>query len=230
MITLMIIKFDQDQDDLRLVRRHFLDQPLEFPFGQPDQLFDQPSNSQPDKLFDQPPSSSQSDVREGPDYLEGDLDHLFSSSSLEAPLNEPEYFDPLNYYYEGSALDYDFGNLQEEDIEHQRSQNKEQGQMLGEFLEMLNETTPEGREELYELPFSTSKGREELYGLPYSTILGREELNSLPYSATKGREKLYGLAQLRQPSFLLLESREKEPEDEVEFFTTILLTLHVVAR
>ena len=160
MITLMMMKHDQDLDDLQLVRRHFLDQPLEFPFGQPDQLFDQAS-------------SIQSDVKEGLDYLEGEY-HLFSSSSMEVPLTEPEYFDPLNYYDE----DYDFGNLQEEEINNQKVPNKEQaqdeGQMLGEFLEMLNETAPEGREELYDL------------------------------------------AQLRQAGFLPLESKEKEPEEEVK--------------
>ena len=144
-----------------------MDQPLEFPFGQPDQLFDQPA-------------SSQSDVREGLDYLEGDY-HLFASSSQEGAEREPEYFDPLilDFYDEGSAMDYDIGNLQEqEEIEHQKVQNKEQeldpGQMLGEFLEIFNETNPEGR------------------------------------------EQLYGSAQLRQAGFLPLESKAKEPEEEVK--------------
>ena len=163
-----IKKHSQDQNDLQLVRRHFLDQPLEFPFGQPDQLFDQPA-------------SSQSDVGEGLDYLEGDY-HPFAPSSLEQEHaeREPEYFDPLilDYYDEGSAMDYDVNNLQEKAIEHQKVQNNEQAldqnQMLGEFLEMFNETAPEGREELY------------------------------------------GPAQLRQAGFLPLESKEKEPEEEVK--------------
>ena len=171
MITFMIMKRNQDKDDLQLVRRHFLDQPLEFPFGQPDQLFDQPA-------------SSQSDVKEGLDYLEGDF-HLFSSSSMEAPLVGPEYFDPLNYYDE----DYDFGYLQEEEIKDQKVPNKEQaqdeGQMLGEFLEILNETAPEGREELYDL------------------------------------------AQLRQAGFLPLESKEKEPEEEVNFHINPLDSVYI---
>ena len=144
-----------------------MDQPLEFPFGQPDQLFDQPA-------------SSQSDVREGLDYLEGDY-HLFASSSQEDAEREPEYFDPLilDFYDEGSAMDYDVGNPQEEEeIDYKNVQNKEQdldqNQILGEFLETFNETNPEGR------------------------------------------EQLYGSAQLRQAGFLPMESKAKEPEEEVK--------------
>ena len=178
--------YDQVEDDLQLVRRHFLDQPLEFPFGQPDQLFDQPAGEPV--------------VRGGLDYLDGDY-HLFAPSSLEAPLTEPEYFDPLNYYDDGMSLDYDFGNLQEE-VEYQNLQNKEQaqdqGQMLADFLEMLNETTVEEE--------SKTEGREQLY---------EEE--------TEGRGELYELAQLRQAGFLPLESKTKEPEEEVK-------CLHMVKR
>ena len=193
--------YDQVEDDLQLVRRHFLDQPLEFPFGQPDQLFDQPDGEGAGKPV----------VRGGLDYLDGDY-HLFAPSSLEAPLAEPEYFDPLNYYDEGLGMDYDFGNLQEE-IEYQNLQNKEQaqdqGQMLVDFLEMLNETTVkeeskmDGRGELYE---SKTEGREELY---------KKEM--------EGRGELYELAQLRQAGFLPLESKAKEPEEEVK-------CLHMVRR
>ena len=163
-----------------MVRRHFLDQPLEFPFGQPDQLFDQPAGEDPG----QP-------VVEGElDHLDGDF-HLFASSSLEAPLAEPEYFDPLDYYYDGSEMDYDFGNLQEE-IEYQNIQNKEQGQMLADFLKMLNETAVEEESE--------TEGREELYELE-----------------TEGRNGfLYESAQLRQAGLLPLESKAKGPEEEVK--------------
>ena len=131
--------------------------------------------------------------------MDGDY-HLFASSSLEAPLTEPEYFDPLNYYDDGLDMDYDFGNLAEE-IEYQNIQNKEQaqeqGQMMADFLEMLNETTvKEGRE---------TEGREELYKLE-----------------TEGKEELYELAQLRQAGFLPLESKAKEPEEEVNCLQVIM--------
>ena len=156
----MMITYDQDRDYLQSVQRHFLDQPLEFPFGQPDQLFDQHAWK----------ASSQPDVRGGLEYFEGDY-HLFDTGS-----REPEYFDPLlnlDYYDEGSAMDYDFGNLQEQEMEYQNVQT------LSELSKRSNELQQHARE---------------------------------------GGGELDGSAQLRQADgFLPLESKTKEPEEEVKY-------------
>ena len=158
----MMITYDQDRDYLQSVQRHFLDQPLEFPFGQPDQLFDQHAWK----------ASSQPDVRGGLDYFEGDY-HLFDTGS-----REPEYFDPLlnlDYYDEGSAMDYDFGNLQEQEMEYQKVQT------LSELSKRSNETAIE------------------------------------EHAGEEGGE-VDGSAQLRQADgFLTLESKTKEPEEEVKY-------------
>ena len=157
----MMITYDQDRDYLQSVQRHFLDQPLEFPFGQPDQLFDQHAWK----------ASSQPDVRGGLEYFEGDY-HLFDTGS-----REPEYFDPLlnlDYYDEGSAMDNDFGNLHEQEMEYQNVQT------LSELSKRSNETAIEQHD-------------------------------------GEGGEELDGSAQLRQADgFLPLESKTKEPEEEVK--------------
>ena len=164
----MMITYDQDRDYLQSVQRHFLDQPLEFPFGQPDQLFDQHAWK----------ASSQPDVRGGLDYFEGDY-HLFDTGS-----REPEYFDPLlnlDYYDEGSGMDYDFGNLQEQEMEYQKDREV---QTLSELSKRSNETA----------------------------------IEELQQHAGEGGGELDGSAQLRQADgFLPLESKTKEPEEEVKY-------------
>ena len=108
-----------------------MDQPMEFPFGKPDLLFDQPGREGSGEV-------DQQDVKEESDHLDRDYHHLFYEGSLEAPNYFEEYFD------EGFALDYEYPQANYED---QGVQDEEQAiektQDLGDLLG--NKTAPEGR-------------------------------------------------------------------------------------
>ena len=108
-----------------------MDQPMEFPFGKPDLLFDQSGGEGSGEV-------DQKDVKEGSDHLDGDYHHLFYEGSLEAP----EYFE--EYFDEGFALDYEYPQTNDEDQDVQdEEQVIEKTQVLGELLR--NKTAPEGR-------------------------------------------------------------------------------------
>ena len=118
--------------DQVIARRHFLDQPLEFPFGKPDLLFDQPGREGSGEV-------DQEDVKEGSDHLDGDYHHLFYEGSLEAP----EYFE--DYFDEGFALDYEYpqANYEDQSVQDEEQVIIEKTEVLGELLG--NKTAPEGR-------------------------------------------------------------------------------------
>ena len=118
--------------DQVIARRHFLDQPLEFPFGKPDLLFDQPGREGSGEV-------DQQDVKEGSDHLDRDYHHLFYEGSLEAPNYFEEYFD------EGFALDYEYpqANYEDQSVQDEEQVIIEKTEVLGELLG--NKTAPEGR-------------------------------------------------------------------------------------
>merc|ERR1712223_1925879 len=96
------INTHSSDDQLNLAKRHFLDQPMQFPFGKPDLLFDQPGREGSGEV-------DQENLKVGSDHLDGDYHHLFYEGSLEAP----EYFE--EYFDEGFALDYEYPQANYED-------------------------------------------------------------------------------------------------------------------
>ena len=105
---------------------------MEFPFGKPDLLFDQPGGEGSGEI-------DQQNIKEGSGHLDGDYHHLFYEGSLEAP----EYFE--EYFDEGFALDYEYprANDEDQDVQDEKQAIIEKTQFLGELLG--NKTAPEGR-------------------------------------------------------------------------------------